>query len=164
MTKDEIIKKTSDLLTKHGINSPVINVFQITENEGLKLNFVKMPESLSNVAGFFDVDSKSIYINNNDPINRQIFTVAHELGHYILNHEKDKFGVLYRMQKFNGENSVAEQEANLFAANILVPQNMLLEAMKKYNLDKKDDELLASLFGVSKEMMGYRILTLNKLL
>lgn len=162
MNKEEIIKKASEILVKYNIEKPVVNIFQIAESEGVNLNFVKMPETLSNVAGFFDVDSKSIYVNDNDPPNRQTFTVAHELGHYILNHEKNKFGVLYRMQKFNGENSATEQEANIFAANILVPKGMLFEAMSKYNLNTKDDELLASLFGVSKEMMGYRLKTCLK--
>lgn len=157
MNKDEIINKTNELLKKYSIEKPIVNIFKIAENEGIKLHFVKMPGKASNVAGFLDIENKTMYINDDDPPNRQTFTVAHELGHYILKHENDKFGVLYRMQKFNGENSLLEQEANLFAANILVPKHMLLEIMNKYNLNEEDDELLAPLFGVSKEMMGYRL-------
>lgn len=159
MTKEEIIKKTLELLDKHQIDSPVVNVFQIAESEGVKLNFVKMPDTYENVSGFFDFDTKTIFINNYDQPKRQIFTVAHELGHFILNHEKDKYGLLFRMQKINGENSDVEKEANFFAAHLLVPYKMLKNIMNQYNLNEKDDEILASLFGVSKEMMGYRLKT-----
>lgn len=159
MNKDEIINKANELLKKYSIEKPVVNIFKIADNEGIRLHFVKMPGKALSVAGFLDIENKTMYINDDDPPNRQTFTVAHELGHYILKHEKDKFGVLYRMQKFNGENSVVEQEANFFAANILVPKYMLLDAMNKYDLNEKDDELLAPLFGVSKEMMGYRLKT-----
>jgi Zn-dependent peptidase ImmA (M78 family) len=162
MTKEEIVTSTTTLLEKYGIDKPVVNVFQIAEDEGVKLNFVKMPEILKNVAGFFDFEDKEIYVNDDDPPNRQTFTVAHELGHFLLNHDKNEYGVLYRMQKINGENSPLEKEANLFAANLLVPSKMLKDTIKKYNLNDKDDEILASLFGVSKEMMGYRLKTCLK--
>jgi len=157
MENNEISKKVSGLLEKYQIDKPVINVFQIAEDEGLNVKFVKMPEKLKDVAGFFDDNSKSIFVNNEDPPNRQMFTVAHELGHYILAHEKGKYGVLYRRQMFSIEQAPAEKEANYFAANLLVPKKMLKYTMEKYDLTKKDNEILASLFGVSKEMMGYRI-------
>lgn len=157
MRNDEISKKVSDLLDKYQIDKPVVNVFEIAEDEGINLKFVKMPEALKDVAGFFDAESKSIFINNEDSPNRQVFTVAHELGHYILGHNTGQYGVLYRRQILSIEQVPAEKEANYFAANLLVPKQMLKDIMEKYNLTKKDDEILASLFGVSREMMGYRI-------
>lgn len=157
MKNEEISKKVSDLLDKYQIDKPVVNIFKIAENEGINLKFVKMPETLKDVAGFFDAASKSIFVNNEDSPNRQVFTVAHELGHYILEHRPDQYGVLYRRQIFSMEQAPAEKEANYFAANLLVPKKMLFDIMEKYNLNDKDDDILAPLFGVSKEMMGYRI-------
>ncbi|MFH1523189.1 MAG: ImmA/IrrE family metallo-endopeptidase [Patescibacteria group bacterium] len=154
-------KIAEELLEKYKISKPIVNVFDIVKNEGIKIKFVDMVGKLENVAGFYDEESKTIFVNDDDNANKQIFTVAHELGHYALQHETDKFGVLYRMQFLDGENSDTEKEANCFAANLLVPDRMLKEVMDKYNLNSKDGDLLASLFGVSKEMMGYRMKLLN---
>jgi len=128
--KIDILKKVIGLLSKYQIDKPVVNVFDVAKNEGIDLRFVKMPESLKDVAGFFDAESKSIFVNNEDPTNRQMFTVAHELGHYILEHSKDKYGILYRRQIFNGEQAPAEQEANYFAANLLVLKKCFLKQWK----------------------------------
>lgn len=157
MDKEQILSKVNEVLERHEIEKPVVDVFRIAKEEGVKLNFLKMPEELKDVAGFFDYENKAIFVNNDDHPKRQMFTVAHELGHYILSHDKNELGVLYRMQKFSGDRELAEQEANFFAAYLLVPKKMLLDEMRKYNLNEKDDEILASLFGVSKEVMGYRL-------
>ena len=44
-----------------------------------------------------------------------------------------------------------EKEANCFAANLLVPAE-LLEKYKDYNIDT-----IAKIFGVSQEVIGYRL-------
>lgn len=157
---DTAKQKAKELLEKYQVEEPVINVFQIAKDEGLSLNSAKMTGQLKDVAGFFDKETNSIFINSDDPPTRQMFTVAHELGHYKLNHQPDEYGVLYRFQKFDGAND-AEKQANCFAANLLVPKKMLKKAMRKYRLDKDNAGILADLFGVSKEMMSYRIKTLE---
>ncbi len=146
------------LLEKYSINEPVVRVFDIAQKEGLKIQLFDMPEKLSNIAGFFDPDTKTIYVNNSDPTNRQTFTVAHELAHFILNHAPDKIGVLPRWPDLQNQiKTPVEQEANCFAAELLVPKKMLTEQMEKYSLQKEDVDLLARLFGVSQETMSHRL-------
>lgn len=149
-------EKAIELLKKYNITQPVVPIFQIAEQEGISLNFVKMPKKLENVAGFFDPENKVIFINNDDAPNRQTFTIAHELGHYILGHESAKYGVLLRIPSLSEPNPT-EQEANCFAANLLVPPEMLQETMKKYSLTKLDGSLLSEMFGVSEEVMRIRL-------
>mgnify|MGYP001577598842 CR=1 FL=1 len=115
-----------------------------------------MPGKLSRVSGFFDADSKTIYVNINDSLTRQNFTIAHELGHYILGHDTKEYGVLLRFPELNAKEDV-EKEANCFAANLLVPEKMLKEIMRSYSLDKKDVPILAQIFGVSNMVMEYRL-------
>jgi Zn-dependent peptidase ImmA (M78 family) len=54
-----------------------------------------------------------------------------------------------------------EIEANLFAAELLVPRQMLLDELRGRTVDvEMDDELLdelAKTFGVSKQMMAIRV-------
>jgi len=148
--------KAVELLKKNKIEEPVVPIFDIANAEGIKLKFVKMPEKLQNVAGFFDPESKTIFINETDAPNRQTFTIAHELGHYILEHKPNEYGVLLRIPNLIEINS-KEKEANCFAANLLVPSEMLKEKIKRYNNIKPDAILLAEIFGVSEEVMRHRL-------
>ncbi|MDD2757970.1 MAG: ImmA/IrrE family metallo-endopeptidase [Patescibacteria group bacterium] len=151
----------NDLLVKYGVTEPVVNVFQIAKGEGLELRFIKMPEKLQSVAGFLDIEKKIIFVNNDDPANRQMFTIAHELGHFKMEHKPSDYNVLLRQTIINGNYSPVEQEANCFAANILVPKNMAEEIINKYKITKDDIDLLAKMFGVSNEMMAFRMKKLN---
>ncbi|MBU0625547.1 ImmA/IrrE family metallo-endopeptidase [Patescibacteria group bacterium] len=160
-------KTASNLLKNHGIEAPFVNVITIAEREGLKLQWFN-PDSLTNqyprvpafkelreVAGFFDPETNTIHINENDPPNRQTFTIAHELGHYVLGHSD--YGVLPRWQKLGEKKEPVEKEADAFAASLLVPIPMLKSTMSEYSLSKKDVGILARLFAVSEEMMRYRL-------
>lgn len=96
-----------------------------------------------------------VYINNSDSINRQRFTVAHELGHFLLHKGKqfvDEFSAgetFYR----DGEDTHEEKEANYFAACFLMPEK-LVEQVWQISKDPKD---AANKFKVSEVSMTYRL-------
>lgn len=144
------------LLKEYKIDEPIIPVFEIAERLGVNVVFADMPDKLKDVSGFLDPETRTIYVNHDDPPTRQAFTTAHELGHFILNHEPDEYGVLYRYATPIDPNPI-EQEANCFAANLLVPEEMLKKIMSKYSLTTDDVELLAKFFGVSTYVMKYRL-------
>jgi Zn-dependent peptidase ImmA (M78 family) len=145
------------LLQKHEITEPRIPVFQLAESEGLKLLFITMPDNLKDVSGFLDFEKKSIYINTNDPPKRQVFTAAHELGHWTLHQDrKTEVNILPRFAKMGSKDPV-EQEANCFAAHLLVPLEMLRKTIRQYQLTKEDSSTLSMLFGVSEEMMKFQL-------
>ncbi len=153
-------KMAEELLKKYSIEDPVTPVFDIAESEGLKVKVIKMPENLKDLSGFIDPDKGVIYVNADDSSKRQLFTVAHELGHYALKHEPNDYGVLPR--NTTEPTTPAEKEANCFAANILVPSVQLKRFMKQYRVRKGalsslDVELLADIFGVSNQMMRHRL-------
>lgn len=149
-------EKAMELLQNYDIREPVVPVFDIARQEGLKIVGFESRDKLKDFSGFYDSRIKTIYINNEDSPNRQIFTVAHELGHYKLQHALGNLEVLPRYANPVAKEPV-EQEANFFAANLLVPENMLKETMKKYKLTSLDTDLLSKLFGVSREVMTYRL-------
>lgn len=144
-----------EVLRENKIDRPFVDVFSIVRHSGLGIRFVSFESEFVNVAGFFDPETKSIFVNNEQSTNRQTFTVAHELGHYLLGHKPDQYGVLMRWPK--GEKSLIEKEADVFAANLLVPKSMLLTVKKKYILSDDDVDILAKIFAVSREMMTYRL-------
>jgi len=153
-----------ELLDKNRITEPLVNAFEIASNEGITIQLFdpERSEKLRNVAGFFDPKKNTIFINNQDPTNRQQFTVAHELGHYKLGHQNA--GVLLRQQIYESQKPAIEKEADEFAGNLLVPLPMLKGVMKEYDLDERsvDVELLARIFGVSKEVIKIRLERLKK--
>ncbi len=149
----------TNLLDSFDIAEPIVPVAEIAQRKGLELKYFKpdSDENLKKVSGFFNEKTKTIYINSEDPPRRQSFTIAHELGHYILQHQPNQVGVLYRYATPIDKEDPLEQEANYFAANLLVPEDMLTKVMKKYNLTENDGSLLADIFGVSLDVIKYRL-------
>ena len=153
----------TSLLSNFSITEPVVPVAEIAQREGLGIKYFKTDnnEDLKRVSGFLDEKTKTIYVNSEDPLSRQSFTIAHELGHFKLQHKPEEFGVLYRYATPIDKNSL-EQEANCFAANLLVPENMLVEVMNRYKLTENNGSLLADIFGVSPDVIKYRLLWITK--
>lgn len=157
---DKAKEKAKEVIKENCIIEPPIDTFSLVNKYGLNLSFIKLPEKFSNVAGFIDFKTSKVYANATDSSNRQAFTVAHELGHWLLHKdlytkEPDKYQILLR-QPINGINLTPEEkEANCFAARLLVPKDMLIEKRTKYPFATISN--LAKLFAVSYDVMSYRI-------
>lgn len=150
-------KEAQNVLKNNYIDMPPINVRELVGNYGLQLRFAEFPEQMSGVCGFLDTDEKAIWVNVKDSPNRQNFTIAHELGHWLLHREEiidrpDSYHVL-RRQPMGGEKDYRETEANSFAANLLVPTSML-KICKQGGFNK---QMMADLFCVSQDVIGYRL-------
>ena len=75
----------------------------------------------------------TIRINRHDALNRQRYTLAHEISHFLLHRHLLQAGiqddVLYRSSLSN----VIETEANKLAADILMPLNLIKELLVKHS-------------------------------
>lgn len=102
-----------------------------------------------------DEDAKLILVNPEDPIPRQRFTVAHELGHALL----DQPGVHERSGKSRNLAAyrAAEARINRFAAALLMPEESVIQA----NMLGKDLDEMARLFDVSPTAMRIRLVRLG---
>ncbi|MEP7349416.1 MAG: ImmA/IrrE family metallo-endopeptidase [Sphingorhabdus sp.] len=134
---------------------PPIPVIDIAENSGVDVVFADFGNAGGQVAGFCDFKSAKLYVNANDATNRQTFTIAHELGHWILHRDyferhPDDYSILPRLQSVLRSDPF-EQEANDFAAKLLVPRRLILPV--------KDAPVaeLARIFAVSRMMMEIRL-------
>jgi Zn-dependent peptidase ImmA (M78 family) len=147
-----------ELIFKHNIEGTYFSIGSMVEKEGLEvLTFI--PDQNSNdVSGA--LMGKKIYVNTKDSIKRQRFTLAHELGHYLLGHNFEE-EILYRKSSME-TNDYKEKEANCFAANLLVDEDILIQA---YDIVKDSQEniidTLSSAFVVSHDVMSYRLKNFN---
>lgn len=164
------------LLISNNIKAAPVNIEKIAEN--LKIQIVEQKID-DEVAGFLlkDFDSKNalIGVNTHHHWKRQRFTIAHELGHYFLH---DYEGVHFdskttglrmylRNEKSTTGTDLEEREANLFAAELLMPENLLKEDLADieavYLIDDNDETIrnLADRYGVSVRALTYRLANLG---
>lgn len=163
MNPNDVDEKAQEILKNNYVIAPPVNVREIVENEGLEVIEMPFKDEINNVSGYIDTEKGRIYVNTADSKNRRNFTLAHELGHWLMHRKKlqedpDKYAILYRIAIGKANDDPIEKQANRFAAELLVPQ----EIFKKYYAKYKDDiEKLSNLFQVSQEVIGYRIKDLN---
>jgi Zn-dependent peptidase ImmA (M78 family) len=147
---------------KRGIvssNTIPVDIISLALAQGLKISYFNPAQSKSNtledVAGLLDKSNKVVYINSTDSLERQRFTIAHELGHYIYNHDEDKYGLNYR--DGNRNRNSAEKQADDFAAEVLMPSPIVHRKLKEYSDAHPTISEIASLFGVSKDAMRVKL-------
>lgn len=132
-----------------------IPIDKVAEKCGLKVIEFDFPDSCS---GILKKERGVIGVNKNHHVVRRRFTIAHELGHFLLGHgigkEEDVIDDDFDKPQYN------EKEANLFASCVLMPKDLLKEEVKKGPIDLKR---LAPAFNVSEQAMTIRLLELNLL-
>ena len=143
--KQEIEKIAESVLLKYNITEcPAKHLSEIMKKENIL--FFKDSFDDNNFDGLITLNNDNqycIYINTRiyyPP--RHNFTIAHELGHYFLGHKLNDGSLICDRYNISEEddgklNSVIEQEANYFAACLLMPKNMFIksfvEIMQKLN-------------------------------
>lgn len=144
------------VLSENYVLEPPVDVYELAKNYGIDIRELPFPSDFSNVSGFINIedDRPVMYVNLDEPENRRKFTVAHEFGHWLLHEDKirkdPEMTVLYRMALGATNADPIEQEANAFAAELLVPMTMLQKDIHRpvHELTEK--------FQVSPDVIGYR--------
>lgn len=141
-------------LTKR-YEEPPIPVLEIAERSGVNVIFADFGENTDTVSGFCDFANARIYVNADDLQERQSFTMAHELGHWVLHRDiylkqPDLYPVLPRFSEPDKSDPL-EKEANKFAACLLVPTRLLAPVRSA------PSAALARVFRVSRSMMEWRL-------
>ena len=113
----------------------------ICEKLGIDINLTILPNGHP---GYYDHQTNTIMVNDEQPATRNLFTVAHELGHYILhegtNNRYDEY------HKYTPEERKKEFQANDFAGKLLMPEKQFIQSFRKNNGILLD---VAYEFGVS---------------
>ena len=120
------------------------------------ITLVEESDMDKNMSGYIEKRASGWFvgINQYDSSERKRFTKAHEFAHYILHRSKlsDKKHEDFILLRSN-ENNPMEQEANEFAAELLMPKDKIKELIDQGVVKYKD---LAQRFGVSIMAIKYR--------
>lgn len=132
--------------------NPPVPIEKIPEKFDLEV--VEFPFH-SEISGLLKKEQGVIGVNKGQHPVRRRFTIAHELGHFLMSHEMGKDELID--DAFDRPHS-QEQEANMFASYLLMPSDWIKESVKKYGMDL---EKLAKEYEVSKQAITIRLLELN---
>lgn len=168
-----------EILAQANVHSAPVPVEQIVRQRGIDVR--RNHDTQGDISGFLFLGGAKpmIGVNGAQSSVRQRFTIAHELGHYLLHgfspsevHVDHGFKVMLRDSRSSEGTDEAEREANLFAAELLMPEDLLraeLRDTQHLRIDDAEvavDELLVRLagkYGVSKQAMMFRLANLGYL-
>lgn len=161
----EIINKAKELEWK--------SLSEIAKENSIKIVIIDLTElwEISWIIMKSDDWNYKIYINSTENERRQRFTLAHELWHYFFhkNFLDEKKWIIDNKSQYLFRSNIdiygtlaeeireMEEEANLFAAELLMPENKVKQLWWK--IDNIKD--LADIFEVSNTAMSYRLDNLN---
>ena len=104
-------------------------------------------------------DDLSIFVSTKCSEEEQRFIIAHELGHCCLHSATLKNNKVEYSKKSHLESCKHEEEADLFAIELLIPEDSLRTVYK--NLFVKSLSVLAKVFCVTVDVMRRRLGQLN---
>lgn len=142
---------------KAGCKTPPLDVKKIAEAIQLEVIFFPFHNKLS---GLLKKEAGVIGVNQGHHPLRQRFTIAHELGHFLLGHGLGEEHQEEIVDDIFDKSRPVEREANLFASVLLMPSDWVKDHVKKNGMDV---EKLSKTFGVSKQAATIRLLELKLL-
>jgi Zn-dependent peptidase ImmA (M78 family)/DNA-binding XRE family transcriptional regulator len=138
---------------------PPIDVLAVARELGVAVFVRPFPNALSALL-LRHGKNAFIGVNSHQAPVRQRFSVAHELGHFVLHHSDRHFidyGVPSAVEgELPGYNWEHERAANQFAAELLMPAEMVRQDARTTALSR-----LATRYDVSQEAMGFRLANLG---
>lgn len=146
-------QKAHHMLELAGIVAPPVNVEKVA---GL-LGFKVVPYDFDDptISGMLVIEDevRAIAVNRAQHRHRQRFSIAHEIGHFLAGHEDYDATDFLDQKRFYVDESFAthdpkEQEANEFAAELLMPAHMLGRDLAA---GMKDARQLAERYQVSEQ-------------
>lgn len=131
-----------NILIKYNLYSFPIDIIELANK--LNIQIYKVNNLPNDIYAFNTIktNKKIICYKDSGNIDTNRFTIAHELGHILLNHS-------------NKTKEYKEEQANIFASRLLCP----LCIIKHYNFDSIAD--ISEFFGISEESAEIRLNRFN---
>lgn len=188
LSNDQLKRRALDFLgSKLYTKVPSFDIIHLAKLQGVKFNF---ESDCNGLLGYCDFKNNVIYISNQLELDspRWRFTLAHEIGHYLLHKELLKKHFISQANdvdieifgKSSNWENILEIQANKFASYLLLPHKIFLckylEVLYKLGvrncptlyLDNQSINVyncsivfytLSRLFNVSEQVVKYRLKT-----
>ncbi len=155
MLTDEIIQaKANQLLEETGLGDTYpLPIEIIVEYLGFQCHFYIPDKDIEDISSAVSHTKKKIYINQNNTVEQQLFTIAHKVGHIVLHGDNHDY-----IDNPNFNNTSKGEEAELFAMALLMPEEIFL---KKWHQTNKDYKKLALFFGVDEIVIKKRAMNIG---
>jgi Zn-dependent peptidase ImmA (M78 family) len=160
------------LLSEAGCENAPVDVERIAQLRNALVHRQSVEDDFSGyLCRILHHSSAVIGVNSNHHPNRQRFTIGHELAHFLLHAGDDvphidRQFVMKRRDPHSSEGTNPEEvEANLFAAELLMPEEFLARDMDQLGspdlLDEDFVGQLAKKYRVSQHAMTIRLTTIG---
>lgn len=133
----------------------------LAQDLGVQVTLSSLPTGISGMIRKSETGYE-IKINRHESRERQRFTLAHEIAHFLLHRtliDKSEDGIQDNVLYRSGEPQAIEFEANRLAADIIMPPAKIEAELARIDSDISElvIEDLARTFGVSKAAMEIRV-------
>jgi Zn-dependent peptidase ImmA (M78 family) len=162
-TAAQVSRAAEELLERHGRRIPV-HILTMAKGLGIKVEEEDLEDQVSGIL-LVKADGHVMVVNKNHPLFRRRFTIAHEIGHFVLHRDQESIFVddslaFHRDAKISNLKPWQEREANLFAAHLLMPEAELREYMRRTAFDPGNEAALkrmAKYFYVSPQALAIHL-------
>jgi Zn-dependent peptidase ImmA (M78 family) len=139
-----------------------IDPTKVAEQLGVKVYKADLNQTVSGMLLKKPARDPEIFLNGSDSPNRQRFSCAHELGHYVKRTSLDGLAEEMEYVDFRDPLSAQGQDseevwANQFAAALLMPRKLVKRLQREFHTPAA----LAAEFGVSTDAMNFRLQNLG---
>lgn len=167
MKKTEIEKKAQEILSDHNLLRFPVDPLKVARALNIKVMNAKFSDP--NISGVISKRGSEVHIllDYDDISARKRFSIAHEIGHYVLHMKAaDDYEIVDNEDNFRttshdlddwDDERRMEWEANIFAAALLMDEELV---RKEWELEK-DIKILAWKFQVSESAMAVRLSSLK---
>ena len=159
-----------ELLRESGFIDPPVDVEGLARTKDVVVRYVAAPDDVSGLL-LKKGERVVIGVNRKHHVHRRRFTIAHELGHWLLHCDPaerplhvDQQLVYFRDDKSAEASDRKEISANAFAAALLMPRESLLADLDGRPIDVNDDTAirrLARRYQVSTQALTLRLVNLG---
>jgi hypothetical protein len=101
--------------------------------------------------GVLDLERQQVLIAQDQNARRQRFTLAHEVMHYLIYHDDEALSLLHELYQGAQLEAQLEVLCNLGASELLLPTEVLQEALRKWGMRARLIQRLAEQHQVSEE-------------
>ncbi|OGO52535.1 MAG: hypothetical protein A2148_08555 [Chloroflexi bacterium RBG_16_68_14] len=148
MSEELCRRRAREALQEQGITEPPVRAEAVARGHGLVIDYVSRGRGFS---GRLLRERRVIEVEQSTHPHRQRFTVAHELGHYILGHSP--VSCVFDDRDISDPRRINEFQANVFASELLMPETWIRERWRELG----DMKAMAAEFDVSPEAMFRRL-------